>query len=319
MAGNSRRRGAVRAPGSKKGPISGSGGRSRRGLEGRGPTPPAERRPGHPAARRARSAGTTRTARPEVILGRNAVDEALRAGIPAVELAVLDTGQDDVRVRRAKQAAASAGLPIMPRTRPELDRLADGLPHQGVALVVAPFRYADLGETLAGPGSAGRPSNGGKTAAPIVVVLDHIQDPRNLGAIARSAAAFAARALVIPNRRSASVTAAAWRTSAGALARIPVCTVVNLARTLGQMRRDGFLVIGLASQGGTAPASLDRNLLDQPVALVIGSESDGLSRLVAEQCDIVTTIPIGSDTESLNASVAAGIALYLLRHPLEVE
>ncbi|MDP4015139.1 MAG: 23S rRNA (guanosine(2251)-2'-O)-methyltransferase RlmB [Candidatus Nanopelagicales bacterium] len=311
MAGNSSRRGAVRGARSAKGAAVGSGGRGKRALSGKGPTPPAVNRPGHPAAAKARrkradrSPGPVRAMRQEVILGRNAVDEALAAGIPAVELAVLDSAVEDVRIRRAKRAAEQGGIPLSLRTRPELDRLADGLPHQGIALLVAPFAYADLADLrrAAGDPAAGRS---------VVVVLDHIQDPRNLGAIARSAAAFGVDGIVIPERRAAAVTAAAWRASAGALARVPVARVVNVARALSALQKDGYVAVGLSASDGVPIESLDSRLLEQPVALVVGSESSGISRLVAERCDAVATIGIHEQTESLNASAATSIALYLL-------
>lgn len=308
MAGNSARRGAIRK--SKKGATVGSGGQRRRGLEGKGPTPKAKDRPGHPAARKA--ARRSRSARPdakdrrEVILGRNAVDEALAAGIPAVELAVGDFLTDDVRTTRAKAAAQEAGVPVAVRNKLELDRLADGLPHQGIALLVAPFEYAELHDVI-----AHRPID---DAQPIVVVLDHLQDGRNLGAIARSSAAFGASGLVLPGRRAAGVSASAWRASAGALSRLPVAKVVNLARSVTSLKKAGFLVVGLTATGGTALSELDAGVLDQPIALVVGNEATGLSRLVLESCDVLATIQIAATTESLNASVATAIALDRLRN-----
>lgn len=301
MAGNSRRRGAVRSSGKPR--TAGSGGQRRRGLEGKGPTPAAERRPGHPAARRSRSGDKAATRR-EVILGRNAVDEALASGVPAVELLVGDFLTDDDRTSRAKQAAGTLGIPIVVCGKQELDRRADGLPHQGVVLVVAPYSYAELPDLHRTDG----------TGTPIVVLLDHLQDPRNLGAIARSCAAFGANGLVIPGRRAVGVTAAAWRTSAGALARIPVARVVNLARALESLRREGYLALGLAATGGRPLPSLSRKTLGQPIALVVGAEDTGLSRLVAQTCDLLVTIPITSTSESLNASVATGIALHAIRN-----
>lgn len=307
MAGNSQRRGAVRSD--KKGATVGSGGQRRRGLTGKGPTPPARERVGHPAARRAQRAakrgGRDAGARREVILGRNAVDEALAAGVPGRELVVGDFLTDDPRTVRAKAAAGAAGIPISIQNKLDLDRLADGLPHQGIALVVAPFEYAELHDVIAhrlGP------------AVPVVVLLDHLQDSRNLGAIARSAAAFGASGLVLPERRAASVTAAAWRSSAGALARLPVARVVNLTRALGSLQRAGYLAVGLAAAGGTPITDLREPLAGRPVALVVGSEAAGLSRLVAEHCDALATIPITATTESLNASVATAIALDRIRN-----
>ncbi len=309
MAGNSRRKGAVRDTSTKKGQTVGSGGQRRRGLTGKGPTPPAERRPGHPAARRAARRGGRRSdsSRREVILGRNAVDEALTAQVPAVELAVGDFLTDDVRTSRAKRNALAAGVPVNVRTKREMDALGDGLPHQGIALVVAPFAYAELHDVIA----AGPASGGG----PLVVALDHIQDSRKLGAIARSAAAFGASGLVLPNRRAASVTASAWRSSAGALSRMPVAQVVNMTRAVASLRKAGYVAVGLATTGGTPLSEVDRGMWDQPVVMVVGNEAAGISPLVAQACDLLVTIPIARSTESLNASVATAIALDRIRNP----
>ncbi len=310
MAGNSKRRGAVRGTTSKKSRTVGSGGERRRGLEGKGPTPRAEDRPGHPAARR--SARTTRqrregAAKREVILGRNAVVEALTAGIPATELAVGDFLTDDPRTTKAKAAAQRTGIPVVVRGKNEMDQLGDGLPHQGIALVVSPFHYVDLHDVIAHHPSADVPD--------LVVALDHVQDSRNLGAIARSAAAFGASGLVLPNRRAASVTASAWRSSAGALARLPVARVVNVARSLGSLQKAGFAAVGLATTGGTPLPAVPAETWDQPVVVVVGSEATGISPLVAQTCDLLVTIPIADDTESLNASVATAIALDRIRNP----
>ena len=307
MAGNSSRRGATRKK--KKQPSTGSGGQRRRGLEGKGPTPKAEDRTGHPAARKAqrrshkdREAATRR----EVILGRNAVDEALAAGVPGIELVIAESIGDDSRITRARAAATGAGIPVVVKNKKDLDRLADGLPHQGIALQVAPFDYAQLHDAI---GNAPKDDS-----QPIIVVLDHLQDGRNLGAIARSAAAFGAAGLVIPNRRAAGVTAAAWRASAGALARLPVARVTNLSQSITSLHKADYLVVGLAAAGGTPLHSVDADILDRPVALVVGSEADGLSRLVASKCDLLVTIPIMASTESLNASTATAIALDRLRN-----
>lgn len=309
MAGNSKRKGAVRGDTTKKGQVVGSGGQRRRGLTGKGPTPKAEHRPGHPAARRASRKSRSRSesgGRREVILGRNAVDEAVAAGVPAIELAVGEFLTDDPRSIRAKTAAQAAGIPVNIRTKSEMDQLGDGLPHQGIALVVAPFEYVELHDVIAAQ-VAGQ--------QPLVVALDHVQDSRNLGAIARTAAAFGASGLILPSRRAASVTASAWRSSAGALSRIEVARVVNMARALTSLRKAGYLVVGLATTGGTPLGDVDRDLLDQPVVVVVGNEAVGISPLVAQQCDLLVTIPIASTTESLNASVATAIALDRIRNP----
>ena len=308
MAGNSSRRGAVRKK--KKQPGTGSGGQRRRGLEGKGPTPKAEDRTGHPAARKAQRRSHQKdreaTTRREVILGRNAVDEALAAGVPGIELVIAESVRDDSRINRARAAASAADIPVVVKNKKDMDRLADGLPHQGIALQVAPFEYAQLHEVMSNKGAA--------ESQPITVVLDHLQDGRNLGAIARSAAAFGATGLVIPSRRAAGVTAAAWRASAGALARLPVARVTNLSQTISSLQKADYLVVGLAATGGTSLPSVDADILARPVALVVGSEASGLSRLVASKCDLLVTIPIMASTESLNASTATAIALDRLRN-----
>ncbi|MDQ7993268.1 MAG: 23S rRNA (guanosine(2251)-2'-O)-methyltransferase RlmB, partial [Propionicimonas sp.] len=142
----------------------------------------------------------------------------------------------------------------------------------------------------------------------LLVALDNISDPRNLGAIVRSAAAFGAQGVIIPERRSAQLTAAAWKTSAGAAARIPVALVTNLNRTLKQYADAGFTVVGLDGEAETDISGFPGS--DGPVLLVVGSEGEGLARLVRQNCDVLAAIPIGSAVESLNASVAAAIALY---------
>ncbi len=310
MAGNSARQGAVRK--SKKKQTGGSGGKRKKGLSGKGPTPKAADRPGHPASRKAtrnkKAADREGTTRREVILGRNAVDEALSAGIPGIELTIADSASEDVRITRARAAAQAAGIPTVVVNKRDLDRIADGLPHQGVALSVAPFHYVELHDVIdhRPPSAQGR--------QPIIVVLDHLQDGRNLGAIARSSAAYAVAGLVLPNRRAAGVTAAAWRASAGALARLPVAKVTNMARTVAALQKADFLVVGLSATGGSHLQDIDADILDRPLALVVGSEADGISRLVAERCDLLVTIPISDVTESLNAATATAITLDRLRN-----
>lgn len=315
MAGNSKRQGAVRSGGSKKGATVGSGGERRKGLEGKGPTPSAKNRPGHPASRKAKqkkAAARRKRSTPEVILGRNAVSEALAAGVPGVELVLLETAEEDPRTKRAKRDATKAEIPVSLRTRHELDRLGDGLPHQGIALIVPSYDYCDLSDVIAA-GASDNSDLGPGATQPVVVVLDHLQDARNLGAIARSSAAFGVDGLVIPNRRAASITASAWRASAGALARLPVASVVNVARSVTTLHKAGYLIMGLSTNSGTPINNISGDFLNQPIALVVGSESEGISRLVAEQCGVFTTIPIAKSTESLNASVATGIALNVIR------
>lgn len=300
MAGNSRRRGAVRKAGTKKGPTVGSGGQRRRGLGGRGPTPPAHLRPNHPAAKRAQSPPrrpAKRTEETETVLGRNPVLECLRAGVPATALYVALGTEADERLTESVSRAADSGISILEVPRADLDRMTGNHLHQGIALQVPPYIYAhpdDLLEAAAGSPPA------------LLVALDNISDPRNLGAIVRSVAAFGGHGVLIPQRRSASVTAVAWRTSAGAAARIPVARATNLTRTLQDWADRGLRVIGLDAGGDTTLDDLDGS---DPLVVVVGSEGKGLSRLVRQNCDEVVSIPMAGSAESLNASVAAGVVL----------
>lgn len=321
MAGNSQRRGAKRNPGSKKGQTAGTGGQKRRALQGKGPTPPAKDRTSHPAARRAKaaakrtapgsSAGRGRPARgpvrnrggqegPETVSGRNPVVEALRGLVPATALYVAERIDSDDRVREALKLAGKAGVPLMEAPRAELDRLTSGAVHQGLVLHVPPYTYAHPDDLLAAAERQRQPA--------LLVALDGVTDPRNLGAVVRSAAAFGAHGVLVPERRAAGMTASAWKTSAGAAARVPVARATNLTRALQAYRSAGLVVIGLDG-GGSIDIDAVEAAVD-PVVLVIGSEGRGLSRLVRESCDLVASIPIGAATESLNAGVAAGIALY---------
>jgi 23S rRNA (guanosine2251-2'-O)-methyltransferase len=324
-----------RAPGgggySKTGkPRPGTGGNRRDRLDGKGPTPPAYLRPGHPAQRAAAKAAGAAAGRPgqrgsgrdatgarsrseysaenpaprgsgegpEMVAGRNSVVESLRAGIPAMALYVVGRAQEDERVAEAVHLAAEAGIAVLEAGPTELDRLTGGAIHQGVALRVRPYEYAhpeDFSKRLG-------------VTPPLVVALDGVTDPRNLGAVVRSAAAFGATGVVVPSRRSAGVTAGAWKASAGALVRLPVAQAVNLTRAIEGYKKAGFFVAGLDAEGTTDLR--DMSIADGPMVLVVGSEGRGLSRVVANACDMLVSIPMASGNESLNAGIAASIALY---------
>lgn len=283
-------------------------GPKRRGLRGKGPTPPASLRTGHPAARRAAAQEAAAKSRaravkqaadaPEWVLGRNPVFECLRAKVPAVELLVAAGIEADERVSESVRLAGNAGIPVTEVARFELDRRSSGAPHQGVGLRVKPYEYRHPDDLLVEAEDSGRPA--------LMVALDHISDPRNLGAVVRSAAAFGGHGVLVPNRRSASLTAIAWRTSAGAAARLPVAQAPNLTRSLKEWQDRGLLLVGLDAEGDT---SLDDFVGTEPLALVVGSEGKGLSRLVRESCDIVVSIPMSGQVESLNVSVATGVVL----------
>jgi 23S rRNA (guanosine2251-2'-O)-methyltransferase len=376
----SRRNAAGRTKSGK--PRPGTGGQGRRKLEGKGPTPPAAERPGHPAAKRAsgsrrsadgsgsgsglgsrrsadasgsgsgsrRSAdgsgsGSRRPADPfgsgsrrfadasgsgsgsrrsgsgsgsapssagarraprgageaaEFVAGRNSVVESLRARVPATTLYVGARIARDERVDEAIMLAADRGVPVLEAGPAELDRLTGGALHQGLALRVRAYNYAHPDDLLARAADAGQ--------LPLIAALDSVTDPRNLGAIVRSAAAFGAHGVVVPARRGAGVTAGAWKASAGALARLPVARAANLARALQSYRDAGVFVAGLDAAGEVTIRDLD--LATAPLVLVTGSEGKGLSRIVAQTCDVLVRIPIAASTESLNAGIATGIALY---------
>ena len=330
-------------------PRPGTGGYGKRKLEGKGPTPPAHMRPGHPAQRRAAKAAQAdrsgrgapapdgarpadRDARgadarggavrgganrgganragpdrargagdaPEVVAGRNAVLESLRAHVPATALYAGPRDGSDPRFNEVIRLAADTGIPVIEAGRPELDRLTGGAVHQSLALKVRPYDYAHPDDLLQRARARGE--------EPLIVALDAVTDPRNLGAIVRSVAAFGGHGVLVPARRSAHVSAGAWKASAGALARVPVAWAPNLVRALTSYQEAGLFVAGLDAQGDTDLGDL--GVADGPLVLVIGSEGRGLSRLVAQRCDVLVRIPIAAQTESLNAGVAAGIALH---------
>ncbi|MDT0460148.1 23S rRNA (guanosine(2251)-2'-O)-methyltransferase RlmB [Streptomyces sp. DSM 41527] len=311
MAGNSQRRN--RRTSNKKGAQVGSGGKRRRGLEGKGPTPPASARKGHvknrvanaqakqaasrrPAPRRGGAKGTA-----ELVLGRNPVFEALRDGVPATTLYVQQFIDTDERVRAALQLASERGdINLMEAPRPELDRMANGLNHQGLVLQVPPYDYAHPEDLAAAAFDDGDD--------PLIVALDGVTDPRNLGAVVRSVCAFGGHGVVVPERRAAGMTAGAWKTSAGTAARTPVARATNLTRTLESYQKAGLTVVGLAADGELELQDVEA--LDGPVVIVVGSEGKGLSRLVGETCDVRVRIPMPGGAESLNAGVAAGVVLW---------
>jgi 23S rRNA (guanosine2251-2'-O)-methyltransferase len=361
MAGNSQRRGRRATP--KKGTSTGSGGKNRAGLKGKGRTLPADERPWHkgysgteqlpqrtawkqekerraaaeegrapkvgvpgskdttwgrgtkPGVRGGRGVPARGGAKagprvapgrrsappkdaPELLVGRNPVLEALRVSIPATALYVAQGIDIDERISEIVRVAGDRGIAILEVSRAELDRMTGGVLHQGVGLQVPPFAYEPFDDLLAAAG---------EQAAPLLVALDGVTDPRNLGAVIRSAAALGAHGVFLPGRRAAGITATAWRTSAGAAARVPVSQVTNLTRALKACQQAGFLLVGLDADGETDLYDLEAAV--GPVVVVVGSEGRGLSRLVGETCDLRVSIPMASEVESLNASVAAAVAL----------
>ena len=304
--------GAVRKQ--KKGAKVGSGGRGKRALAGRGPTPKAEDRvyhKAHKAKTQAERAAANRSRRnlkstDDLVTGRNSVLEALEANIPAKHLYVA-TGLDmDDRVRKILRLAAENSIPVVEASKPQLDKNTNDAVHQGVVLQIHPYNYPDalqLVEKTLNDHRRGYTKN-----KPLFIALDGITDPRNLGAIIRAGSAFNADGVIIPERRSVGMTASAWKTSAGAATRVPVAKAGNLTQTLKAIKEAGVYVIGLDGGGDVSLPGLA--LADEPLCVVVGAEGKGLSRLVRETCDQIVSIPISSELESLNASMAVGITLY---------
>lgn len=303
MSGNSKNRPGIRKT-NKKGAVKGSGGARRRGLRGKGPTPKAEDRVYHAAHKRKlerqrRDQGRhDRSASTELVVGRNPVIECLHARVPATALYIAQGTRNDDRLTEAVQLAHSRSIPLIEVPRLELDSMTGNGLHQGVGLQIPPFEYADVFDLISTVADSKEQG--------MIVVLDNITDPRNLGAVIRSTAAFGGQGVVIPERRSASVTAVAWRTSAGTAARLPVAKATNITRTLKEFQQNGYQVVGLDAGGDTTYDSYDGT---GPVVIVVGSEGKGLSRLVRETCDVLVSVPTASWVESLNASVAAGVVL----------
>jgi 23S rRNA (guanosine2251-2'-O)-methyltransferase len=276
MAGTAKPRGAARSS-SKKGPTGGTGGKNKRRLEGKGPTPKAEDRPYHAAAKRKKAAEkkvsprtrTGRSERPkgEIVSGRNAVLEALRASVPATELIVARSIDVDDRVAESLQLALHHQLPIREVHRAELEGINAN--SQGIILAIKPYQYSSFQEITE---RANHPI--------LIVALDGVTDPRNLGAIVRSAAAFGAAGVVMTERRAAAMTASAWKSSAGAAARLPVAQVTNMARTIDDAKKLGCFVIGLDGESDETLSGM--KVAKENVMIVVGSEGKGLSRWCAK-------------------------------------
>lgn len=317
----------AKRPTSKKGPTRGSGGKRARGLQGKGPTPKAEDRTYHPAHARklkreeaqrrlAERAAQSKKVRKELqlgeshelIVGRNPVFEAVKAGMNPVRVFMAGMSISDERVEHVVRAATASGTPLVEVSRSELDRMSDGAVHQGIAIEVPPYSYTELDELLMSMETQRTDGERASQSIPLLLALDSVTDPHNLGAALRSASAFGVHGVIVPERRSAPVNAAVWKVSAGAAARVPVVKVSNLVQALGKLKKHGYFVVGLDAGGSETIDTL--SLADMPLVLVTGSEGKGLARLTRETCDVIASIPIDSHMESLNASVATGIALY---------
>ncbi|WP_284864571.1 23S rRNA (guanosine(2251)-2'-O)-methyltransferase RlmB [Corynebacterium rhinophilum] len=288
----------------KKGATKGSGGQRRKGLEGKGPTPKAEDRVYHAKhkaklERERRNSGRHQKETAEMVVGRNPVIECLHAKVPATTLYIAAGTRNDKRLSEAVSMCNTRNIPIIEVQRHEMDRMTGNGMHQGIGLQIPPYKYAAVEDLIANAAENPRPG--------MFVILDNITDPRNLGAVIRSVAAFGGDGVIIPERRSASVTAVAWRTSAGTAARLPVARATNITRTVKEFQKNGYQVVGLDAGGDHTLDTYEGGT--DPVVIVIGSEGKGISRLVSETCDVLMSIPMTGWVESLNASVAAGSVL----------
>ncbi|HWS52500.1 MAG TPA: 23S rRNA (guanosine(2251)-2'-O)-methyltransferase RlmB [Pyrinomonadaceae bacterium] len=237
-----------------------------------------------------------------MLFGVQPVLEALRAGRRPVERLTVVEGAHEARLHEILELARAAGVPVRRAPRAELNRLAAGANHQGVVASVAAARYLASDELL--DALAARV---GSKEQPLALVLDGVEDPRNLGAIIRTAECAGAHGLFVPERRAAGLTETAAKAAAGALEYVPVARAANLARLVEELKGRGVWTVGTAADATVAYTEWDWT---QPCALVLGGEGEGLRRLVRERCDVLVRIPLRGRIESLNVSVAAGVLLY---------
>lgn len=314
MAGNDANRRPTKK--GKKGPLKGTGGHSRRALRPKGPTPKAEDRVYHAAHKRKiekeiaekkkaqaeafRKRTSIKIARGnELIVGRNAVFEAVDAGIEILRVFLAGNALDE-RIGKVVRTATALGAPILEVTKMDLENASGESAHQSIGIEVPEYEYYRVQDLL--------DQAADNLQTPLIVALDQVTDPHNLGAVLRSGGAFGVTGVLISERRSASVNAAVWKVSVGAAARVPVARETNLVRALNELKEAGCFVVGLDGGGDTSIRDLE--LASRPLVVVTGAEGKGLSRLVRDTCDQIVSIPISSAVESLNAAVATGIALY---------
>jgi len=237
----------------------------------------------------------------EQIEGRNPVLEALRAGHPLIKIYILKT-ETSGPIRTIIDTASHKGIPVNSVDSQALDRMAVTRNHQGVIAVVAEWRYATLDNILQ--------NSSAKNEQPFIVILDGVEDPQNLGSIIRTAEAAGVHGIIIPERRAVGLTAAVSRASAGAVEYLPVARVTNLTKTIRELKKAGLWFTGVEMDG---KIELDQADLSGPISLVLGGEGRGISRLVAEECDQIVRLPMWGRVNSLNVSVASGIAFYEVR------
>ena len=233
-----------------------------------------------------------------LIEGRNAVIEALRAGT-SIDKIYLQKGETDRTLGHIASTAREKGIVVVDADKRKLDFMSRTHAHQGVIALASVREYVSVADILNTAREKGE--------APLIVVCDEISDPHNLGAIIRTAECAGAHGVIIPKRRSAGLTSVVGKTSAGAVSYVPVARVPNIAALLKELQKEGVWVFGTAAEGTTTLYDAD---LKGPAAIVIGSEGDGMTRLVREGCDFLVSIPMKGKVSSLNASAAAAILLY---------
>jgi 23S rRNA (guanosine2251-2'-O)-methyltransferase len=244
----------------------------------------------------------------EYIVGRNPVIEHLQREAQAIKKIWIAKGSTHSRIQHIVTMAKKAGVPIKHCSRRELDRIEPSVPHQGVIALVSPTTYDDLSSILTKIERSERDA--------LLIVLDNIQDPRNLGAILRTAEAVNADAVIIPKNRAVSITAAVHKASAGASTHVPVVKVTNIAQTIDTLKNRGIWVAGAAGNASFLYTDADFRV---PLCLVLGSEGKGLRRLVKQKCDYLIHLPMLGKIDSLNVSVAAGVLLYEVIRQRNVE
>lgn len=239
-----------------------------------------------------------------MIVGKHPVSEALKAGVPILKL-FIQKGKDKFPAE-ILEIAGENEIPIQYVEKDFLGRITKGRAHQGFVAMTKPFNYFDLASILK------RAKDSGED--PLIVILDHIEDPQNLGAIIRSAEGAGAHGLIIPNKRSARVTSLVTKASAGATAHLAIAMVGNLATTIMELKKENIWIAGC----DMAEENYWGRDLKGPLAIVIGAEGKGLSRLIKDQCDFIISIPMKGKISSLNASSAAAIVLYEVRRQRDV-
>lgn len=232
----------------------------------------------------------------ELLYGRNAVRESLRGARTIYRVLLSDTARPDDRLQEIVALCSNRGASLQRVDRADLDDRVGPVNHQGVVAETGPYRYADMTDLVERAG--------------VVVALDHLQDPQNIGTLIRSALAFSAAGILIPSDRAAEITPAVVNASSGATEHLPIAQVTNLARELDRLKEGGRWVVGLDT--GPDSVSLAVTRLPLPAVLVVGAEGPGIGRLVRERCDLIVAIPISSAIDSLNAATAASIALFEL-------